>query len=151
MFTKQEASALRQQFWTNFGQYLAPIPDALGNKINWVNYKTGIRHIHFKMDVTDQAYIAIEIAHNDQEKAKIYFDHLKSVKSLFEQELGEGWNWEADITINEKEISRIYVVLKDVNIFRKSDWPMIISFLKSRIISLDKFWSAQKEVVEMLG
>ena len=75
MFTKQEMSNTRQKFWTSLGQYLAPIPGAGGEKINWINYKTGIRNISFKMDVTnDHAYIAIEISHKDPEIQQLYFD-----------------------------------------------------------------------------
>jgi len=35
--------------------------------------------------------------------------------------------------------------LKEVNIFDTNAWPAIISFLKPRIIALDKFWSLVKD------
>ena len=50
MYSKEEASKLRQQFWITFGKYLKPIPSAEGLTINWVNYKTGVKNIFFKMD-----------------------------------------------------------------------------------------------------
>ncbi|WP_442587339.1 DUF4268 domain-containing protein [Pedobacter sp. AW31-3R] len=49
MYSKDQASQLRQAFWTAFGQYITPHPSAEGIKINWVNYKTGIKYLHFKM------------------------------------------------------------------------------------------------------
>ena len=61
MYTKQEASLIKKKFWTSFGRYLQPVPNAEGETINWINYKTGIRDIFFRMDVdTRSAQIAIE-------------------------------------------------------------------------------------------
>src|SRR5882724_8418668 len=50
MYTKQEASRLRQEFWTAFGQYMALSPSTGGEKANWLNYKTGVRYLNFKME-----------------------------------------------------------------------------------------------------
>jgi hypothetical protein len=66
MYSKDQASQLKQQFWTTFGQYITPHPSAEGIKINWVNYKTGIKHLYFRMQAENRsASIAIEIAHPD--------------------------------------------------------------------------------------
>ena len=58
MYSKKEISLTRQEFWTAFGQYMAPIPSAGGEKINWINYKTGVKHIYFKMEA-DQKFASI--------------------------------------------------------------------------------------------
>jgi hypothetical protein len=42
-------------------------------------------------------------------------------------------------------VSRIYTAAEGVNIYRKEDWPAIISFFKPRIIALDAFWTEVKE------
>jgi hypothetical protein len=69
MFSKQQTSKLKTQFWTNFGQYMKPVPAASGLLVNWINYKTGIRNIHFKMDADNtKASIAIEISHPKEEE-----------------------------------------------------------------------------------
>lgn len=151
MFTKQEASALKQQFWTSFGQYLAPIPSATGNKVNWINYKTGVRHIQFKMDATtEEAYIGIEVSHPDPATRQLFFGHFRSMRTFIEEDRGKEWIWEEDAETNGKNVSRIYQVLNEINIYRQTDWPNIISFLKTRILSLDKFWAEYREVFEML-
>ena len=49
MFSKQHASQLRKEFWTVFGQYMSPINSYEGEKINWINYKTGVKGLQFKM------------------------------------------------------------------------------------------------------
>ena len=78
MYSKKEESFLREQFWTTFGQYISPVPSAEGVKINWINYKSGIRFIHVKMEVQNGlAYIGIEISHKDLRIQGIFFDHFK--------------------------------------------------------------------------
>jgi len=151
MYSKQEASIIRQQFWTSFGQYLAPIAAASGNKINWINYKTGIRNVNFKMDVSDHAYIGIELSHNDKQSREIYFKHFLSLRTELESVLTEKWDWEETVFINGKQLSRICCMLPGVSIFNRNDWPTIISFLKPRIILLDEFWNSNKDIIEMLG
>jgi hypothetical protein len=40
------------------------------------------------------------------------------------------------------------VQLDAVNIYQKEDWPIVISFLKERIVGLDAFWSQVRELLE---
>ena len=73
MYSKELSSKLKTQFWTNFGQYMKPVPGASGLPVNWINYKTGIRNIHFKMDAGNTiAFIAIEISHPQGEQRSHY-------------------------------------------------------------------------------
>src|SRR6478735_7362373 len=63
VYSKQETSRIRQQFWTSFGQYMKPVPAASGEKVNWSNYKTGIGHVYFRLSAEKaHASIAIELA-----------------------------------------------------------------------------------------
>jgi len=66
MYSKDEVSQLKQEFWTAFGQYMSPILSAEGIRANWVNYKTGLKHVYFRMNANKRsASIAIELAHPD--------------------------------------------------------------------------------------
>ena len=53
MYTKHEISKTRQEFWTTFGQYIKPVPNADGTKTNWKNYKTGVKHMYFRIIAVD--------------------------------------------------------------------------------------------------
>ena len=153
MYSKEEASRLRQQFWIAFGQYMKPIPSAEGMPINWVNYKTGIKHISFKMDVSQkEAVLSIHITHPDEAVRMQYFEQFKALNLLFIDALGEDWIWEAQAT-NEYGIpfSSITKTLNDVNIFDQSSWPTIIPFLKSTIVALDEFWADVKPIFQALN
>jgi hypothetical protein len=152
MFSKQESAQLKKEFWTAFGQYMKPVPSAEGEKINWVNYKTGEKDIFFKMNADNKgATIAIEISHPDLVIQQIYFEQFQQLKSMLESSLQEEWRWSLH-TRDEtgKIISKIFKTLEDVSVFNKSDWPAIISFFKPRIVALDDFWSAAKYGFEAL-
>lgn len=150
MYTKQEASQLRQAFWTAFGKYMAPILSADGMRTNWVNYKTGIKYIQFTMQAdTKSAVIAINITHPDPTVRKRYFAQFTALKQLLHETLGEQWLWEPE-TENEygQLSSNISITLRPANIFDQAQWPAVISFFKPRIMALDEFWSLVKDGFE---
>jgi hypothetical protein len=152
MYTRQQASHLRQSFWTTFGQYISPVLSAEGLKKNWVNYKTGETHLTFKMDATDKsATIAIILAHPDLDIQQLYFEQFRQLTKILYETLEEEWTWEQQIIDdNGKTISRIYKQLNNVSIFNKEDWSQLISFFKERIIALDNFWNITKPAFESL-
>lgn len=146
MYSKDQASQLKQQFWTTFGQYITPHPSAEGTRINWVNYKTGIKHLYFRMQAENRsASIAIEIAHPDAGIQELFFEQFKELRLILADALQEEWEWDLHTTDEYgKTISRIYKQLDGVSVFNRNDWPALISFLKPRIIALDEFWSDAK-------
>jgi hypothetical protein len=145
MFSKQETAQLRKEFWTVFGQYMSPVLSAEGEKINWINYKTGVKGVQFKMDAgRNKASIAIEIVHPNQLIHQNLFNQLVSLKKSLHNSLKEEWTW---LFFSEDEhgkiLSRIYKET-EVSILQKNEWPALISFFKTRIIALDEFWSNVK-------
>ena len=145
MFSKQEAAQLRKEFWMVFGHYMSPVLSAEGEKINWINYKTGVKGIQFKMDaVRDKASMAIEVVHPNHLIHQNLFNQLTFLKEKLRGSLKEEWTW---IFFTEDEhgkiLSRIYNET-EASIFKKDDWPLLISFFKPRLIVLDEFWSNVK-------
>ncbi|MDR7129401.1 hypothetical protein J2X69_001738 [Algoriphagus sp. 4150] len=125
---------------------MKPIPNAEGRRINWPNYKTGVRNIYFRMKAErDFASIGIEIGHPDEELQELYFDQFGTFKKMLESTIGEEWDWKLH-QVNEfgQQVSKIEKTLPDVNVMDSEDWPKIISFLKPRIIALDEFWQNVK-------
>ena len=152
MYSKDEASQIRQAFWTTFGQYIAPQLSADGLKVNWVNYKTGIKHLYFKMDANKRsATIEILIAHPDAGIQELFFEQFAELKIMLNGYLNEEWDWLLhDKDENGKTISRIYKQIDSVSIYNRNDWPQLISFFKPRIIALDEFWSVGQYSFEAL-
>ena len=150
MYSKHEASLITQQFWTAFGKYMAPVLSAEGEKINWVNYKTGEKDIRFVMSADSKgARVCITLSHSDTGMQTLYFDKFLQFKKVLHKMLGEDWIWER-LKMNQhgKMVSEIYTSLQEVNVLNKTDWPGIISFLKARVIALDVFWCEFKYAFE---
>jgi hypothetical protein len=152
MYSKQEASRLRQEFWTAFGQYMLPIPSADGERVNWINYKTGEKHIAFRMDADNKkASIAIELSHKDEGIRQLYFEQFHVFRNLLHQTANEEWIWEPQGTTSDgRSVSRIFQQLDGVSVFKKEDWPSLIAFFKSGLQTLDAFWSQIKYSFEAL-
>jgi len=152
MYSRAETAKIRKDFWTAFGLYMKPVPNAEGRRTHWQNYKTGVKDIYFRMRAErDYASIGIEITHQDPEMQQLYFERFLEFRKLLENELGESWEWKMhhvdDFGIKN---SRIQKIKQRLNVMDKNDWPDIISFLKPRIIALDAFWANIKPGFEEL-
>ena len=152
MFTKEEASAIKKEFWSNLAQQLEKRGSASGKRINWVNYKTGVRDIYFRMHANKKkASISIDISHEDTGIQELFYEQFLEFKNYLHNILGEEWDWELHGTDDlGRTVSRISKTLNEINIFNKKDWNKLISFLKPRIILLDEFWFDAKDNFEAL-
>jgi hypothetical protein len=152
MFTREEASLIKQEFWTTFGKYMRPIPCAEGMKINWVNYHTRIKDVHFRMDTGGKsAVIAILIQHGDPGIQELYYEQFLELKDLLHSTLQEEWQWQLHVPGDGgKVVTRIYKEISGVSVFSKDHWPELISFFKQRIIALDSFWENARNSFEGL-
>lgn len=144
MYSKEEASQIRKKFWVSFGKYMRLQPSASGGRVNWINYKTGIKGIFFKTDVGNKsARIAIEIRPADDEMRPLMFEQFEEYKTFFESAVGEEWLWLQEVYDDTGMLlDKIELRLENVSIFRETDWPEIIQFLKTNLILLDEFWDA---------
>lgn len=151
MYSKEQASQLRQAFWTAFGQYMGPVLSAEGLKTNWINYKTGVKHIFFRMEADNKtAGISIEISHPDKELQQLFFEQLATYKNVLHSALNEDWEWQLHLAGQYgKTISRVHKQIGPVSIYEKGDWPTLISFFKPRIIALDDFWTDARYAFEI--
>ncbi len=146
MYTREQATQLKHEFWTTFGKYIAPHPSAEGTKVNWINYKTGVKHIYFRMAADQkQAKISIVLSHPDMEMQLQHFEQFVALKLAFQEAMQEEWQWQY---LQEDDNGRTHSLIEkeigQVNILNNNDWPKLISFFKPRIIALDEFWSNAK-------
>lgn len=131
---------------------MKPIPSFEGEKVNWLNYKTGEKDVLFKLDADNKkAIIAIKIVHSDLQIQQLYFERFKQLKTLFTNTVGENWTWNLhDKDENDEIVSSIFCQINSVSVFNKEDWPKLISFFKPKIIALDEFWSSARYSFESL-
>ena len=148
MYTREEISKKKQAFWTAFGKYMQPVLSADGLPVNWVNYKTGINGISFKMDADRyHAVIMISLSANGS-LLHTHYEQFLQLKGMLEESLGEDdWIWQSE-ELHGKKFFTISKKLQEVNVLNEADWPAIISFLKPRMIALDEFWSMARPAFE---
>jgi hypothetical protein len=141
-----------EEFWTTFGKYMALVPSASGHKVNWINYKTGVKHIQFKIEIDDKkAALSIEINHTDPDIRMRVFQQLLNDRALLESETDNVWQWHSIVEVDGgRPVSRIFQERAGFNVYLKSDWPAIISFLKPLLLGLDRFWAEQRELYEFI-
>ncbi|MCS5489917.1 DUF4268 domain-containing protein [Algoriphagus limi] len=146
MYSRSETSRIRKSFWIAFGQYMKPVPNVQGGRVNWQNYKTGVKDIYFRLRAERGfATVGIEVTHKDEELQQLFFEHLMQLRKILEQCTGEVWDWQLHQS-NEfgQLISKVEKRMEGVDVMNENDWPSIISFLKPRIIALDEFWDLVK-------
>ncbi len=151
MFSKEETFQIRKKFWVSFGQYMKLQMAANGEKINWINYKTGIKDLYFKTDVDNKsARIAIEITKKDIDIQELIFEQFEEFQLLFHSHMEQEWIWyKSFYDESGKQISKIEIRLEGVSVFREETWPEIISFLKNNLMKLDEFWEDIKDSFEI--
>ena len=131
---------------------MAPVPSAEGDTTNWINYKTGLKHVYFRMQADNRrASIGIELLHPDAGIRELFWEQFMEVRTVLHETLGEEWTWQPDTTDAQGvPFSRIYTELSSVNLFNRDDWPALISFFKPRLIALDAFWTDAQYTFEAL-
>jgi len=142
MYTRGESSQIKQEFWTTFGKYMAPIRSAEGMRINWINYRTGVKDVYFRMEtLTTSASIFISMEHKDEGIRELFYEQFLELKLMLEDAVGEAWTWQP---------ARIIKELPNTSVFNREQWPELITFFKPRIIALDSFWENAKYNFESL-
>ena len=152
MYKRHEASKLKSEFWTTFGQYMSPVPSAEGLPINWINYRTTFKDVFFRLQADQrQASISISLEQKNPVIREQFFEKLLTFQNLLHELLQEEWLWQPSFMLEEgKVISRVSRDLDGVSIYQKDDWPALISFFKPRLIALDQFWEDARYSFEEL-
>ena len=115
MFSKEEASKLRKEFWTSFGKSFPR---------KWLLYNTKIKGFDFKF-VADRkkAMVCLDFEHPEDIANELLFDQLISLKTLLENEIPEVIFDDAYELESGKIIRRIYVPLETkFSIYNKNSW-----------------------------
>lgn len=143
MISTREKALIMERFWVSLGKYLAPLPSASGAKVNWVNYKTGIKNIQFIMVFEgDVVRFMIRIGGSDDAVRSGLFHQFQKLSNSLEECTSGDWKWEENGRDDfDKTHAVISKMVADVSVYRQEDWPQIISFYKYNILGLDKFWS----------
>ena len=141
MFSKEEAKQVRQDFWTFFGKRYHR---------KWTLYDTKLKDINLKFSMeNNQAIVSLDIEHDDDIFRHYYFEKFESFKSVMKDEISPDLVFEREhILESGKVISRIYVLMDNVKITRKTDWQAVYEFFHENMDKLETFFWEYKDFIE---
>ena len=140
MFSKEDSRKLREEFWIAFGK-------SFPNK--WTLYKTKVKGLSFKFHFDlKMAMVSIDVDSDLEQRVKVW-DKLVALKSiLIDEYLPEAIYEDFFILDNQKDISRIYVQIKDVSIHNKNSWRDTMQFLNTSMYKIESFYEEYKDIID---
>ena len=143
MFSKEEALQLKKDFWATFGNQYPR---------KWLLYNTKIKDVSFKFHVDNKkAQVLLDIEPKDEEKRKIYFEKVVSLKDLLLEDFLPDALFERNYYLdNGKIVSRIWVELNGISMNRKSDWATIFEFFSDKMDAFERFFYEHEEYIKNL-
>ena len=140
MFSKEEATQLRKEFWISFGKSFPR---------KWLLYNTKIKGFAFKF-VADRkkALVCLDIEHPEEIANELLFDQITSLKTLLEAEIPEViFSDEYELEKN-KIIKRIYVPLeKKFSIYNKNTWRDCYEFYFETMPKFELFFYEYEDFI----
>lgn len=141
MFSKEEATTLRKDFWTSFGKSFPR---------KWLLYHTKIKGFSFKF-VADRkkALVSLDIENPDELVNLLYYDQLLSLKTLLQNELPQViFNDEYELK-NGKKIYRIYVPFEgNFSIYNKNTWRDCYIFFEHTMTKFELFYYEYEAIIK---
>ena len=140
MFSKEESRLLRQEFWTSFGKSFPR---------KWILYNTKIKGFSFKFHFDNKtALVTLDLEDNLENRIN-YWEKLLSLKAIILNDyLPNAVFDEVFFLDNEKEISRIYVLLdKKVSIHDKNTWQEVMVFFNENMSLFEAFFEEYRDIL----
>ena len=153
MFSKAEARAWNEQFYTAFGVYMRKHQPVADYGLKWLNYQTGVKDVYFRVEAAKKAgRVSIDLQHSDEGIRELFFEQFLEFRRLLEDYLEAALIWDQNYELpNGRIISRIYVEKKGLNIYKQDDWRDFFEFFEVYLVRLDAFWADFKPVFEELA
>jgi len=143
MFSKEEALQIKKDFWIAFA---AEYPR------KWLLYNTKIKDVTFKFYVDNKkARVLLDIEPKDEEKRKIYYEKVESLKAILLEEYLEDAIFERDFYLeNGKIISRIWVEKTGISINNKNTWNAVFEFFNEKMDAFERFFYENEDYIKDL-
>lgn len=143
MFSKADSQKIKREFWIEFA---AEYPR------KWLLYDTKIKDFSFKFYVDNKkAQVTLDIEPKDEEKRKIYFEKIESLKQILLDEFLNDAILERNFHLETgKVISKIWVEKNGISVFNKDTWPEIFAFFDEKMDAFERFFYEYKDYIEDL-
>lgn len=143
MFSKAEAQIIKKEFWTAF---------AAAYPRKWLLYDTKIKDVTFKFYVDNKkAQVMLDIEPKENEKRKIYFEKIESLKSILLEEFLPDAILEKEYHLETgKAISRVWVDKTGISLYNKATWNDIFDFFNEKMDSFERFFYEYEDYIKDL-
>ncbi|MGH2667272.1 DUF4268 domain-containing protein [Flavobacterium sp.] len=143
MYSKEESIKIKKEFWTQFAE-------AYPRK--WILYDTKIKDFSFKFFVDNKkAQVLIDIEPKDEEKRKIYFEKIESLKSILIEDYISEVILERNYHLETgKIISRIWVEKAGISLNNKANWQDIFDFFYENMDAFERFFYENQDYIKDL-
>ena len=143
MYSKEESIKIKKEFWTQFAE-------AYPRK--WILYDTKIKDFSFKFFVDNKkAQVLIDIEPRDEEKRKIYFEKIESLKAILIEDYIPEVILERNFHLETgKIISRIWVEKAGISLNNKSNWQDIFDFFYENMDAFERFFYENQDYIKDL-
>jgi hypothetical protein len=143
MYSKEESLKIKKEFWVEFAE-------AYPRK--WILYDTKIKDFTFKFYVDNKkAQVLLDIEPKEDEKRKIYFEKIESLKNILIEEYLPEVILERNFYLETgKIISRAWVEQLKVSLNNRSTWPEIFNFFNETMSQFELFFYEYEDYIKDL-
>ena len=143
MFSKEEALQIKKDFWIAFANEYPR---------KWLLYNTKIKDVTFKFHVDNKkAQVLLDIEPKDEEKRKIYYEKVESLKTILYEDYIDDAIFERNFYLETgKVISRIWVEKTGISINNKNTWPEIFDFFYEKMDAFERFFYENEDYIKDL-
>ena len=147
MYSKEEAKALREEFWDRFKTYSSGRRARKKLPENWIMADTGVKALNLRFHVDRSvAQVGIDLETRNMDKRLELFEKLESVKKVLEEAMKSPMIWELEyIRENGKSVSRIYLQKEGVDIYNSDTWPAAHQFMYDNMMKLESFYREYRD------
>lgn len=143
MFSKEEALQIKKDFWIAFAEEYPR---------KWLLYNTRIKDVTFKFYVDNKkAQVLLDIEPKDEEKRKIYYEKVESLKTILLEDYLDDVIFERNFYLETgKVISRVWVEKTGISINNKNTWPEIFDFFAEKMDAFERFFYENEDYIKDL-
>ncbi len=142
MFSKEESSRIRKEFWVSFGKSFPK---------KWLSYNTKIKGFSFKF-IADRksAMVAIDIDNPDPKINRKLFENIHSFRQILKNDFIDGLIYDSEYPLETgKLIHRIYIPLnKKFSIHNKNTWSDCFTFFLDKMNALEAFYFEYEDSIK---
>lgn len=140
MFSKQEAQALKKEFWTAFGKSFPR---------QWILYDTQIKDFSFKFNADNKkAEVSLDIEMRDELFRNAYYEKMESLENMLQEEVGYVYKDEFYTLENGKVIARFWTELTGVSIYNKNTWREIFEFFIEKMEGFERVFLEYEDYIK---